>query len=383
MRSHAREFADDVIRPVAHELNCTPERRDGFRFDLFKAIASAGLYRVPYPEDVGGLGLEYPMLATLCVVEELGYYSPGLASAMYDGQAILVGKSLDNAGGKARETWLPGIVRGDYVASFATSEPEASTDLSVRSLKTTAERKSGGWVINGRKRWITNSVAASRVLLLCRTGDTTTTFFVDMNHPGVRVSDPDLKMGNHPQLTADIEFVDVSVSDDDIVGEEGKGLRTALGALALGRMGIGAIGAAMAQRAIDLSAAYISERHVFGKPIASFQHWQFRFAEHAIELEAARTLYQKAAICIDRGLATEPWAAMCKVKGSSLAVDVARDAIQACGGYGFAREMKGDGTPWQIEAIYRDAKIGEIYEGANEVQKWLIARHIFGRAVTS
>lgn len=382
IRAEARRFAADVIRPVAHELNCTPEARDGFRFDLFKAIADAGLYRVPYPTDVGGLGLEYPMLATLTVIEELGYYSPGLASAMYDGQAILVGKSLDNAGGAARTKWLPGIVRGEYVASFATSEPEASTDLSAKSLRTTAERTANGWIINGRKRWITNSVAASRVLLLCRTGTATTTFFVDMNDPGVTVSDPDLKMGNHPQLTADITFRDVFVSDEDMIGEEGKGLRTALGALALGRMGIGAIGCALAQRAIDLSAAYITTRTVFGQAIASFQHWQFTFAEHAIELEAARSLYQKAALCSDKGLDTEPWAAMCKVKGSSLAVDVARDAIQACGGYGFARETRGDGTAWQLEAIYRDAKIGEIYEGANEVQKWLIARYIFGRNIT-
>lgn len=382
VRAEARTFAEDVIRPVAHELNCQPERRDGFRHDLFKAIADAGLYRVPYPADVGGLGLEFPMLATLTVIEELGYYSPGLASAMYDGQAILVGKSLDNAGGKIREKWLPGIVRGEYVASFATSEPDASTDLSVRSLQTTAERNANGWVVNGRKRWITNSVAASRVLLLCRTGGSTTTFYVDMHDPGVTVHDPDLKMGNHPQLTADIEFRDVMVSDSDIVGEEGKGLSTALGALALGRMGIGAIGCAMAQRAIDLSGAYITKRNVFGKPIAAFQHWQFRFAEHAIELEAARSLYQKAALCNDKGLTSEPWAAMCKVKGSALAVDVARDAIQACGGYGFAREIAAESAPWQLEAIYRDAKIGEIYEGANEVQKWLIARYVFGRDIT-
>jgi alkylation response protein AidB-like acyl-CoA dehydrogenase len=382
VRREVREFADDVLRPAAHGLNCTPETRDGFRHDIFKAIAAAGIYAIPYPKDVGGRGLEFPTLATITVVEELAYYSPGVASAMYDGQAILVGKTLDNAGGHVRNIWLPKIVKGEIVASFATSEPEASTDLSVNSLKTVALKVDGGWRVTGRKRWITNSVAADRVVLLCRTGDAMTTLFVDMHAQGVRVADPDLKMGNHAQLTADIFFDDVFVAEDDVIGAQGSGLRVALGALALGRIGIAAAGVAMAQRSLDLAVDYTSRRTVYGKPIGAFQHWQFRFAEHAIEIEAARTLYQKAGLTIDAGGESEPLAAMAKVKGSALAVDVVRDAVQACGGYGFAREMKADGTPWPLESIYRDAKIGEIYEGANEVQKWVIARKLYGRAIT-
>lgn len=382
VRRNARAFADDVLRPLAHELNCTPERRDGFRHDVFNAIAAAGLYKIPFPCDVGGLGLEFPVLGTLTVLEELGYYSPGVASAMYDGQAILVGKTLDRVGGAVRQRWLPKLVQGEFVGSFATSEPAASTDLSLGSLRTTAERTSDGWRINGRKRWITNSVAAKRVALLCRTGNSMTMFFVDMEQPGVQVMDPDLKMGNHAQLTADILFEDAFASDEEIMGGEGTGLGVALGALALGRMGIGAVGVAMAQRALDVALEYTSRRKVYGQAIASFQHWQFRFAEHAIEVEAARSLYQKAGLNLDAGRPSEPLAAMAKVKGSTVAVDVARDAIQACGGYGFAREISAEGDRWPLEAIYRDAKIGEIYEGANEVQKWVIARKLLGREVT-
>jgi alkylation response protein AidB-like acyl-CoA dehydrogenase len=382
VRREARQFADDVLRPAAHALNTVPEARDGFRRDIFDAIAAAGLYRIPFAADVGGRGLEFPVLATLSVLEELGYYTPGVASAMYDAQAILVGMTLDAAGGAVRAAWLPRIVRGEFVAAFATSEPGASTDLSVRSLRTVAEKVEGGWRVNGHKRWITNSVAAERVALLCRSGEGMTMLFADMSAPGVTVHDPDLKMGNHAQLTADIGFENVFVADADRIGAEGAGLRTALGALALGRMGIGAVGVAMAQRALDVVAHYASHREVFGKAIGAFQHWQFRFAEHAIEIEAARTLYRKAGLAVDGGGASEPWAAMAKVKGSALAVDVARDAIQACGGYGFAREIAADGWAWPLESIYRDAKIGEIYEGANEVQKWVIARHLFGRDVT-
>jgi alkylation response protein AidB-like acyl-CoA dehydrogenase len=203
-----------------------------------------------------------------------------------------------------------------------------------------------------------------------------------MHHPGVKVLPPDIKMGNNAQLTADVILEDVFVPQDHLIGVEGAGLRAALGALALGRMGIGAVGVGLAQRALDVATAYTAQRTVYGKPIGSFQHWQFRFAEHALEIEAARSLYQKAAQVTDRGGDASVLAAMAKTKGSSIAVDVARDAIQACGGYGFARYVQGAGQAWPLEAIYRDAKIGEIYEGANEVQKWIIARKLYGREVT-
>ncbi|WP_176594225.1 acyl-CoA dehydrogenase family protein [Sphingobium sp. EM0848] len=382
VRTQARDFADRVLAPLAHQLNTTPERRDGFRRDVFDAIAGAGLYAVPFAPDIGGRGLASPTLATITVLEELAYYTPGVASAMYDAQILLAGKVLDMAGGRLRETYLPQIVRGEIVASFATSEPEASTDLSLASIQTLAEPVEGGWRVNGRKRWITNSPAADRILLLCRTGEGLSILLADMRAPGVSVGDPDLKMGNHAQLTADIEFRDVFVPADHVVGAVGGGLRAALGALALGRIGIGVVGVAMAQRALDIAAAYTSERTVYGKAIAANQYWQYRFAEHATEIEAARALCQRAAQLVDQTGDAGALAAMAKVKGSALAVDVARDAVQACGGYGFVRELAGANQHWPLEALYRDAKVGEIYEGANEVQKWIIARHIFGRNIT-
>ena len=382
VRKEARTFADDFLRPLAHNLNTAPEHRDAFRRDVFEAIAAAGLYRVPFPADVGGQGLEFPTLAAVTVLEELGYYAPGAASAMYDAQALLVGTVLDSAGGALRSTYLPKLIRGEFVACFATSEPEASTDLAARSVQTTASLVEGGWRIDGRKRWITNSVAADYIVLLCRTEAALSILFVDMHQPGVRVFDPDQKMGNHAQLTADVQFEGAFAPADRLVGQVGGGLRAALRALTLGRIGIGALGVAMAQRALDVASAYTSERLVYGRPIASNQYWQYRFAEHAIEIESARSLYQKAAHLTDVAGDAGLFAAMAKVKGSSTAVDVARDAVQACGGYGFVRDMPGSGQSWPLEAIYRDAKVGEIYEGANEVQKWIIARTIFGRELT-
>lgn len=382
VRTRARAFADEVLRPLAHGLNTTPEHRDGFRHDVFRAIADSGLYRVPFDKDVGGDGLEFPTLAAVTVLEELAYYTPGVASAMYDAQILLVGKVLEGAGGMLREKYLPRLVRGEFIGSFATSEPEASTDLSVDAIKTVAREVPGGWLVDGHKRWITNSPAADFLLLLCRTGGGLSFMLIDMKDPGVTVLDPDLKMGNHAQLTADVHFKSVFVGNDHVVGEVGGGLRAALGALTLGRMGIGSVGVAMAQHALDIAIAYTSRRTVYGKPIAANQYWQYRFAEHAIEIDAARSLYQKAAMLTDRLNDSGPFAAMAKVKGSSIAVDVARDAVQSCGGYGFVRSMPGAGQNWPLEAIYRDAKVGEIYEGANEVQKWIIARWLFGRGIT-
>lgn len=382
LRTEARQFAQDVLRPVAHRLNTTEESVDIFPREQFNALARSGLYGVPFPADVGGRGLEFPILGTLTVIEELGYYTPGFASALYDGQAILVGKTLLQAPPHIRNTYLPQLVRGEFVGSFATSEPEASTDLSVQSMQTVATRVEGGYRISGVKRWITNSAVADWIVMLCKTGDKLTMLMADMKAEGVKVCRPDRKMGNHVQLTSDIHFNNVFVPDERVIGTEGSGLRVALGALALGRMGIGAIGVGMAQAAFDFAADYMCKRKVFGQELARMQHWQYVFADHAVGIEQARSLYQKAGYRYDLQGQAEVEGAMAKLTGSRLAVDVARDAIQVCGAYGFVRELSGPGQLMPLESIYRDAKIGEIYEGANEVQKWVIARNIFGRAMT-
>lgn len=383
IREEVRSFAKQELRPRAHILNNTPERRDSFPREIFELMSEAGLYEIPFSADMGGRGLQYPTLATLVAIEELAYYSPGVASALYDGQAILVGKTLDRAQPELRQRYLPQLIKGEFVGAFATSEPEASTDLSVNSMLSVAERVDGGWVVNAHKRWITNSVAADLILLLCRTGDHLTMLCVDMHAPGVTVGDPDLKMGNHAQLTADVHIKDVFVADDHVVGEVGEGLRSALGALMLGRMGIGAIGVGMAQAAMDFAVDYSSKRKVFGQELARFQHWQFVFAEHAQGIENARNLYTKAALRYDQEGQAEVEAAMAKIAGSRLAVEVARDAIQVCGAYGFVRKLQATESYFPLESIYRDAKIGEIYEGANEVQRWIVARNLFGRELTS
>lgn len=382
LRSEVREFADTVLAPRAVELNTADESKDVFPHDILRQMAAVGLYKIPYPADVGGRGLEHPMLATATVLEELAYYSPGIASALYDGQAILVGKTLEASPAHIRNEYLPLLVRGEIVGSFATSEPAASTDLSAQAMKTAAKRVDGGFRLSGQKRWITNSCVADIMTVLCVVDGEQAMLLVDMHSDGVHVGDPDRKMGNRLQLTSDVHFDDVFVANDQVIALPGKGLRAALASLALGRIGIGAVGVGMAQRSYDLAVSHMRDRSAFGKKLAEFQHWQFRFAEHAIAIESARSLYQKAALKVDAHRLPEPEAAMAKVSGSRVPVDVTRDAIQVHGGYGFLRELGADGCAYPLESIWRDCKIGEIYEGANEVQLWSIARTALGRDLT-
>jgi butyryl-CoA dehydrogenase len=187
-------------------------------------------------------------------------------------------------------------------------------------------------------------------------------------------------MGNKGQLTSDIYFENVAVPEKNVLWELGKGLHAALGTLTYGRVGIAATGVGMAQAAFDEAVAYLKKRTAFGKKIGQFQYWQFKMAERAIEIEAARNMFIKAAFRMDQGIEfPEPEAAGAKYYATELAGNMARDAVQIFGGYGFMRELSHDKSHYKVEQIFRDYKIAEIYEGTNEIQKMILARTIFGR----
>jgi alkylation response protein AidB-like acyl-CoA dehydrogenase len=382
LRMRVRAVASRAVAPVAARIANADERTDGFPRDAFDALAAEGLYRVPFGSDVDGDGLAHPATATAVTVEELAYYSNSVA-AIFDVHCILAGNALNQGNPEQRERWLRPVVAGEIVGAFATSEPGASSDLSPAAVQTVAQPDGQDWVLTGRKRWITNSVAASVVVVLARTGERLTTFIVPTSTPGVTIGTPDRKLGNRGQITADVVLDNVQLGPESLLGIEGGGLKIALQTLTYGRIGIAAAGVGMAQAAFDRTVAHLRSRHAFGGPLASKQHWQFLMADRATEIEVARDLYLKAGLRLDSGIPfPEPEAAMAKLFGTRLAVDIARDAVQAFGGLGFTSQRGADDEPGPVEAIYRDSKIGEIYEGANEVQKWVIARHIFGRDLT-
>jgi alkylation response protein AidB-like acyl-CoA dehydrogenase len=382
LRADVRRAVEKAVAPHAAEIGQREETADSFPWQAFRGLADEGVFAIPFGPQYGR-GLQYPLLGTCTATEEIAYHSSSMAG-VYDGQCILVPKALSFGSEELQARLVPGLINGELVFAFATTEPDASSDLSVEAMQTVAEETDDGFVVTGRKRWITNSPVADWVAVLCKSGRGMTMLAVDLkNSPGIRIGAPDLKMGHRGQLTADIVFDEVTVSGQNVLGEPGHGLSVALATLAFGRIGIAAAGAGVAQAALDLAVERLRTRHVFGKPLGAMQHWQYRLAERATELECARSLYQKAALRVDAGERhPEPEASMAKSFATRLAADMARDAIQVYGGYGFARQVAETGETFRLEELYRDAKILEIFEGANEVLQWVIARQLIGRDVT-
>lgn len=380
-RAIVRAFAEEKIKPVARDVGEMEECVANFPFETFHDMGRAGLFKIPFTLDDGGIGLKHRVASTASAIEEIAYFSNSFA-AIYDVNCILAGRTLERASDSIRNRYLLPLVEGAKIGSFATTEPNASTDLSTKSLQTKATRVDGGYRVTGRKRWITNSPVADFVIALCNSTDGLVLLVIDLKQPGVAVGVPDKKMGNRGQLTADVVFDNVEVPEENRIGDSGAGLRIALQTLTYGRIGIAAAGVGMAQACFDIAVAHLKQRKAFGRPIGSNQYWQFKMAERAAALENVRTLTLKAALRMDSGEQfPEPEAAMAKFLATELSVDMARDAIQVTGGYGYMRSLSYDNFHSPIETMYRDAKIGEIYEGTNEIQRMLVARQIFGREI--
>ncbi len=380
IRKKVREFAVKEIAPVVHSISQKEESRENFPFDIFRKIADGDFFRVPFPQKYGGLSLKYPVCATVVVIEELAYMTNSLA-AIFDAHCILAGNALMKYGSDSlKQRYLMPLTGGKMIGSFATSEPATSSDLSPQALQTKAVKKGTKYLVSGHKRFITNACVADFVTLLVNIEGKLSMLLIDLNSKGCKVGKPDKKMGNKAWLTSDIYFEDVEVPEEDLIGKEGKGLHIALATLTYGRVGIGASGVGMAQSAFDESVEYMKRRKAFGKKLHEFQYWQFLLAERAIEIENARNLYSKAALRLDQGVEfPEPESAGAKYYGTKCAVDMARDAVQIFGGYGYMKELAHDGSTYKVEEIYRDSKVGEIIEGTNEIQKLIIAREIFGK----
>jgi butyryl-CoA dehydrogenase len=382
IRREVRAFADEFVAPRAYEIAHRDESVESFPRDVFDAMARQGIFRIPFAARDGGRGLEHRVLATATVCEELAYHSNSIA-AVFDVHCILAGRTLERGSDFIRDRYLKPLISGDKIGAFATTEPLASTDLSPKAVSTFARRDGDRYIINGQKRFISNSPVADFIVVLCRSEeDGMVELVVETDQPGVRIGKPDRKMGNRGQLTADVHFSDVEVPVERRIGEPNQGLRLALATLTFGRIGIAATGVGMAQAAFDHSTAHLGSREAFGKKLGAFQHWQFRMAERATQIENARNLYIKAALRMDQGVEfPEPEAAMAKFYATEAAGDMARDGVQIFGGYGFLRELSEDGSHYKVEEIYRDNKISEIYEGTNEIQRMVIARQIFGKAL--
>jgi alkylation response protein AidB-like acyl-CoA dehydrogenase len=359
-----RELVQAELAPRAAAF----EERSEFPREVFRTLGKAGLLGLPYPEEHGGGGQPYEVY--LQVVEELsrGWLAVGLGVSVHTLSCYPLAAFGSD---EQRERWLPDMIGGDRLGAYCLSEPHSGSDAAA--LSTRAERDGDDWVVNGTKAWVTHGGEADFYNLMVRTGGPGAKGISCLLAPGdtagLSAAAPERKMGMRSSTTASIRLDNARVAADRMLGGEGQGFRVAMSALDGGRLGISACAVGVAQAALDVAVDYAKERKQFGQRIADFQGLSFLLADMATHVEAARALYLAAARLRDAGKAYGPQAAMAKVFSTDAAMRVATDAVQVLGGYGYVEDFP-------AERYLREAKILEIVEGTNQVQRIVIGRSL-------
>lgn len=371
VRNVAREFANDVIRPIANELDET----ERFPHDLYKQMGTLGLFGIGVPESQSGPGFDTQTYAL--VMEEL---SRGYASvADQCGLIELITSLLVRHGTEHQQSMIPAIMSAETLVAYCITEPEAGTDVS--GLKTTAKRDGQGWRLNGGKIWIHNAPVADYGFVLARTDPAAghrgmSIFIVDLNAKGVTRGPKEHKMGQRASQVGALNFDDVVLPGDALLGQEGRGFHMMMSVLDKGRVGIGSLAVGIAQAGLEAAVEYAQQRRQFQKPISDFQGVQWLLADMAKDIEAARLLVRSAAEKIDLGQDATMACSMAKCFAGDMVVARTADAVQVFGGSGYIRGF-------EVERLYRDAKICQIYEGTNQIQRMIIARELINNGALS
>jgi alkylation response protein AidB-like acyl-CoA dehydrogenase len=363
----AREVAGSEIEPNAAAW----DREHRFPAEVIAKLGELGLMGVCVPEEHGGAGADF--LSYILVLEELSRADAGVGVtvAVHTSAATLPILAFGDSEQKAR--FVPPLARGEVLGAFALTEPGSGSDAG--SLRTAASPDGDGWTIFGSKQWITNGTHAGRFILFARSDPDTagprgvSCFILDAEH--VIVTREEEKLGLNSSSTADLVLEGARVDRDRLLHEEGKGFAVAMATLDGGRIGIAAQAIGIAQAAFDTACAYALERRQFGRRIGDFQAIQWKLADMATEIDAARLLTYRAAWLKEQGLAHAEAGAKAKLYASEMARRQTAEAIQILGGYGYTKEFP-------VERYYRDAKITEIYEGTSEIQRLVIARSVLG-----
>lgn len=364
VRDMARAFADEMIRPMAEEL----DREERFPVGLYDEMAKLGLFGIGVPEELGGPGFD--TLTYALVMEEL---SRGYASvADQCGLIELISTLLVRHGTESQQAMLRDILGMRAKVAYCITEPEAGTDVS--GIRTTAERDGNGWRLNGGKIWIHNAPVADYGFVLARTDKEAgnrgmSIFIVDLHAAGVEKGPKEHKMGQRASQVGALNFDDVKLSADALLGTEGRGFHMMMSVLDKGRVGIAALAVGIAQAGLEAALDYAGTRKQFGKAIADFQGVQWLLADMAKDIEAARLLVHSAASKIDSGADATKACSIAKCFAGDVAVQRTADAVQVFGGSGYIRGF-------EVERLYRDAKITQIYEGTNQIQRMIIAREL-------
>ena len=363
-----RGFVDDAIRPNAERWDEEGE----LPMDAVKQMAELGLFGLPFPEEYGGSGSDF---LTLCLaIEEIARVDSSLAITLEAGVGLGAMPIYRFGTEEQRQRWLPPLAQGTQLASFGLTEPGGGSDAGA--TKTSARVENGEWVINGSKSFITNSGTPITSFVTCTAVTDNkdgkkeiSAIIVPNGTPGFEVGSGYRKMGWHHSDTRELSFNDCRVPEENLLGERGEGFRNFLKILDDGRIAIAALAVGLAQGCVDECLKYAHERSAFGSPIGGFQAIQFKIADMATKTDLARTAYYRAAWLAEQGRPYSKEAAMAKLYASEIAVDVAREAVQIHGGYGYIEEFP-------VCRHFRDSKILEIGEGTSEVMRIIIARHL-------
>ncbi|RJP74929.1 MAG: acyl-CoA dehydrogenase [Candidatus Zixiibacteriota bacterium] len=370
LRRLARRIAEEKVRPRAAHCDRTGE----FPWDLIKTFAEAGFYGVYIDEQYGGSG---GGVMELCLVtEELSRACGGISLAVA-ATALGAFPIILSGTDEQKQRWLPAISRGEMLTAFCLTEPEAGSDAS--NMKTTAKADGDYYVLNGLKHFITNAGVAKLYTVIASTDASkgimgTSAFVVEEGTPGLFMGKEEDKLGIRASQTREVVFENCRVPKANLLGSTGRGFITAMKTLDRSRPGVAAQALGIAQGAFDLAVDYVKKRKQFGQAIADFQGVQWMLADMATEIESARALLYKAARLIDSGASdVSKLSAMSKLKCSDVAMRVTTDALQLFGGYGYMKD-------YPIEKYLRDAKITQIYEGTNQIQRVVIAKNLLKEA---
>ncbi len=365
-----RQLVKERVEPRAAEIDATAE----FPWDIKQLFAENDLLGIPFPAEYGGLGGSF--VTYVKVVEEVAKAcaSSALMIAVQELGAlpIIIGGSEEQ-----KQRWLPSLASGEKLAAYALTEPGSGSDA-AGSMRTTARRDGDDYVLDGTKIWITNGSVADIVTVFAVTDSTKgpngiSAFVVEKGTPGFNVGKLEKKMGIKGSPTVELSFENCRVPVANMLGEEGVGFKIAMKVLDKSRPGIAAQALGIAQGALDYAVEYTKQRVAFGKPISQQQGLQWMMADMKVEVESARLLlYEAARKCDENAPDVTTWAAMAKLKCGDVAMSVTTDAVQLLGGYGYSSE-------YPVERMMRDAKITQIYEGTQQIQRIVIARSMVGK----
>ncbi|WP_243387121.1 acyl-CoA dehydrogenase [Bacillus kexueae] len=364
IRKMVRDFAENEVAPTAAER----DEEERFDMDIFHQMAELGLTGIPWPEEYGGIGSDY--LAYVIAVEELSRVCASTGVTL-SAHTSLAGWPIYKFGSEEqKQKYLRPMAQGEKIGGYGLTEPGSGSDAGA--MKTTARLEGDHYILNGSKIFITNGGIADYYVVFALTDPTskhkgTSAFIVEKDFPGFSVGKKEKKLGIRSSPTTEIVFEDCKVPKENLLGEEGQGFKIAMMTLDGGRNGIAAQAVGIAQGALDAAVAYAKERHQFGKPIAANQGIGFKLADMATQVEAARLLTYQAAWLESEGLPYGKESAMSKLYAGDIAMKVTTEAVQIFGGYGYTKD-------YPVERFMRDAKITQIYEGTQEIQRLVISR---------